>query len=200
MNEYDKLLSVRKEGIDPKIVAALERISQALKTLAWIKSKEILLNPIQIQLLIFLLHHGEMNNRINTLAREFNITNASISDTISSLEQKQLIIKAYNKDDPRNFVVKLTYEGQRTAKEATSYTDELLFAVKKLPASVKKKMFSVLGDIIFELHNSGIVPVQRMCLTCKHYNRSVQGHYCNLLDRKLIAEELKIDCKDHIPL
>lgn len=200
MNEYDKLLAVRKEGIDLKIVAALERISQALKTLAWIKSKEILLNPIQIQLLIFLLHHSEMNNRVSTLAREFNITNASISDTISSLEQKQLIIKAYNKDDPRNFVVKLTYEGQRTAKEATSYTDELLFAVKKLPASVKKKMFSVLGDIIFELHNSGIVPVQRMCLTCKHYNRSGQGHYCNLLDRKLIAEELKIDCKDHIPL
>ena len=42
-----------------KIVASLERISQAFRVLLWKKSKEFSLTPLQVQILIFLFTQNE---------------------------------------------------------------------------------------------------------------------------------------------
>ncbi|MEO6831625.1 MAG: MarR family transcriptional regulator, partial [Chitinophagaceae bacterium] len=52
-------LSQQNRSIDSKIVVSLERISQAFRVLLWKESKEFSLSPIQIQVLIFLLHHSD---------------------------------------------------------------------------------------------------------------------------------------------
>jgi len=43
--------------IDLKIVSALERIAQIMRVLVWEKAKLLAINPVQMQILIFLLHH-----------------------------------------------------------------------------------------------------------------------------------------------
>ena len=84
-------LEFQNENIESKIIASLERVSQAFRVLLWQESKDFSLSPIQVQVLIFLLHHSVEKKTVSYLADEFNVTKATISDTVKSLEQKQLI-------------------------------------------------------------------------------------------------------------
>ena len=64
-----------------KIIAALERISQAFRVLLWNESKAFSLSPIQVQVLNFLLQHSGEKRKISYLAGEFNLTKPTISDS-----------------------------------------------------------------------------------------------------------------------
>ncbi len=185
------------DGIDQKILIALERISQAIRILAWKTGKSLHLNPIQIQILIFLLQHSEENNKVSTLAKEFNITKASISDTVRALEDKNLIDKVSTTGDLRNFRIRLTAAGKNIAKKAMLYVTDVSSSIQKLPPEEKDKLFSILGKIILDLHAGGVIPVQRMCQTCSyHAIRNVQ-HHCQLLNCNLTTDRLQLDCADH---
>ena len=96
-------LSYQNQSTESKIVASLERISQAFRVMLWNESKEHSLSPIQIQVLVFLLHHSEEKRKVTYLADEFNMTKATISDTIRTLEQKELIKKEYEPHDTRSY-------------------------------------------------------------------------------------------------
>lgn len=80
-------LAHQNTSVESKIIASLERVSQAFRVLLWNESKEFSLSPIQVQVLIFLLFHSSEKRKVSYLADEFNMTKATISDTIKSLEQ-----------------------------------------------------------------------------------------------------------------
>src|SRR5690606_3914191 len=101
MNRSDFDPGHQNQSTDSKIIASLERIAQAFRVLLWNESKTNGLSPIQVQVLIFLLHHDEEMRKVSYLASEFNMTKATISDTVKTLEQKGLITKAYNQHDTR---------------------------------------------------------------------------------------------------
>ena len=184
-------------GIDQKIVSAFEKISLALRMQAWMIAKPMLLNPAQTQLLTFLLKHKNQVNRVGLLAKEFIISKATISDTLSSLERKELIYKLFTPGCKRNFVIQLTPAGEKAARQADLYTAELLSAVNHIPGNARQKLFAALGDIILHLHSTGQIPVQRMCLSCKYHQQMGKQHYCNLLKRLLKVPDLQIDCPDY---
>ena len=81
--------------LNQKIVNSLERISQAFRVLLWNESKEYGLSPIQIQILIFLFTHSPEKRKISYLAREFDMTKATISDSVKVLFQKSLVTKEF---------------------------------------------------------------------------------------------------------
>ena len=54
---------------------------------------------LQIQLLIFIKHHSKNKATVSYLAKEFNLTKATISDTIKILKQKKYITKTINAND-----------------------------------------------------------------------------------------------------
>jgi DNA-binding MarR family transcriptional regulator len=109
-------LSVQNKNIESKIVASLERISQAFRVLLWKESKEFSLTPIQVQVLIFLHNHSSEKRKITYLADEFNMSKATISDTIKTLEQKKLIKKIYEQIDTRSYIIDLTEKGTELTK------------------------------------------------------------------------------------
>jgi len=66
MHQSDFNLIHQNQNTESKIVASLERIAQAFRVLLWQESKEFALMPIQVQVLIFLLHHsGEKRKDIS---------------------------------------------------------------------------------------------------------------------------------------
>lgn len=58
-------------------------------------------------------------------------------------------------------------------------------------------MLSGLLKLIYELNRAGVITVQRMCFTCANYHLENGQHYCRLLQTKLAANELRIDCPEH---
>lgn len=184
--------------VDSRIVAALERISEAFRVLLWNESKEYSLSPIQIQMLIFLLTHSEEQRKVSYLAQEFNMTKATISDALRVLEEKSLIKKTSDPNDSRSVVLNLTQRGKVVADKTSFFTNELLTPVHKLRTEDKENLLLSLMTIIHHLNKAGVITIQRMCLTCIHYETdSKNKHFCKLLNRKLETADLRIDCPEH---
>jgi DNA-binding MarR family transcriptional regulator len=192
-------LEHQNSSIESKIVASLERISQAFRVLLWNESKEFSLSPIQVQVLIFLLHHSDQKRKVSYLAEEFNMTKATISDTIKTLEQKLLIKKEYEQHDTRSYIIHLTKAGKETAEHTSLFAKQVQVPIDKLHSTDKENLLLSLLDIIHHLNKSGIITIQRMCFTCHFYRSNKQGqeHFCGLLNTKLADSELRIDCAEH---
>lgn len=193
-------LDFQNTSVESKIIASLERISQAFRVLLWQESTEYSLSPIQVQVLIFLLNHSEEKRKVSYLADEFNMTKATISDTIKSLEQKKLIKKKTDSQDTRSFVINLTAKGENIAKKTSLFAQQLLTPLEKLHDEDKQNLLLSLIEIIRHLNETEIITIQRMCFTCTYYKNSEDGkkHFCKLLNQQLKITDLRVDCPDYI--
>ncbi len=190
-------LQTQEKKIESKIVVALERISEAFRVLLWNESKENSLSPIQVQLLIFLLFHAREKCRVSYLADEFNMTKATISDSVKVLQQKGLIQKVQDEYDSRSFTLELSPEGRQTAQQLSLFTRHLEKPLDKLTLTQKQVMLDGLLRLIHELQKAGIITLQRMCFTCAHYRIEKDKHYCRLLETVLQDKDIRIDCPEH---
>lgn len=199
MNKSDFDLAQQNLGTEGKIVASLERIAQAFRVLLWQESKEFLLTPIQVQVLIFLLYHSPEKRKVSYLADEFNMTKATISDTVKTLEQKKLLTKAYEPHDSRSYMIHLTKKGEAIAGKTSFFTKEIRTPIDKLQQDDKENLLLSLLNIIRHLNQSGVITIQRMCMSCSYYQSSEKGqrHFCRLLSQKLQVADLRIDCPEH---
>lgn len=195
-------LENQNTSIDSRIVAALERISEAFRVLLWNESKEFSLSPIQIQVLIFLHTHTEDKRRISYLADEFNMTRPTLSDVVKVLEEKALIKKTPDSKDARSHRIALTRKGKEIAGRTSLFAHELEKPIGVLHPDDKENLLLSLMGIIYHLTEVGVITVQRMCMTCTHYanDPSRGGHFCMLLNKKLQNSELRIDCPEHAPV
>lgn len=200
MNKSAFDITHQQTSIESKIVASLERISQAFRVLLWNESREFSLTPIQVQLLVFLLHHTPQKRKVSYLADEFNMTKATISDTVKTLEQKQLIKKEYEKQDTRSYMIHLTTKGKTIAAKTSLFAARIQEPINELSISEKDNLLLSLLDIIRHLNQTGIITIQRMCFTCQYYNPAQKGgeHFCKLLNQKLANAELRVDCEEHV--
>lgn len=190
-------LNEQNQKIESRIVVALERISEAFRVLLWNESKENSLSPIQIQILIFIYYHSLEKCKVGYLADEFNMTKATISDSVKVLLSKELVTKETDHNDTRSFSLSLTNEGKKIAKKASLFASSIEQPIEKLTQEQKAIMLNGLLKLIYDLNKSGIITIQRMCFTCSNYQLDNGVHYCKLLKSKLADNELRVDCPEH---
>lgn len=188
----------QESNIDSKIVVALERISEAFRVLLWDESRDTTLSPIQLQILIFIIFHQPEKCKVSYLANEFNMTKATISDSVKVLLQKQLIAKLPDSNDTRSHIISLTDIGRGVAQKAALFAGKLEKPLHKLDIDQKEVMLSGLLRLIHELTVAGIITLQRMCFTCTNYKKQGENHYCKLLETTLHQREIRIDCPEHV--
>src|SRR5690554_5123182 len=184
----------QNRSTESKIVASLERISQAFRVLLWQESKEFSLTPIQVQVLIFLLHHSKEKRKVSHLANEFNMTKATISDTVKTLAKKNLICKEYGQHDTRSYIINLTDKGKDVAEKTSFFTKEIRTPIDNLHQDDKENLLLSLLNIIRHLNKSEVITVQRMCTSCAYYQASDKGqkHFCKLLNQDLHVADLRM--------
>ena len=187
-------------NVDYKIVAALEKIAEVFRVLLWTEAKEHKLSPIQMQLLIFIKYHNsDKQRRIASMAREFNLTKATISDSIKVLEQKGLIKRTDDAFDSRSFNFSLTDQGMKLTGMIENFTLPLDGAIATLSTQQKDQFLMSLLDLIFRVNQTGIISTQRMCYSCFYYRGDMQqNHFCNLMQKPLAIDELRIECPEHV--
>ncbi len=180
-----------------KITQALERISKAVRVLLWEESKKYGISPIQIQILIFCLSHKLEMLKVSFLAKEFDLTKPTISDSVKVLIKKELLKKIPDMYDSRSYSIALTQKGRNIAKKTSYFTNSLVAAVGSIDNDLQGAFLKNLLHIIHKLNKDDVISIQRMCLTCYHYNNENNEHFCGLLNRELQNQELQIDCPEH---
>jgi DNA-binding MarR family transcriptional regulator len=184
--------------LDGKIVVGLERIAQVFRVLLWRDTKDHALSPIQLQILLFLRYHDAALRSVSHLAREFNMTKATVSDAVKSLLSKGLLVKIAEQSDARSFRLDLSKSGRQVARKLKPFAGELTDAFAGIGENDKKIFLRILMKLIFDLHKRGVIQTQRMCYTCAYFQSSPAGDaYCRLLEKTLRREELRLDCPEH---
>lgn len=187
------------QSTEGKIVASLERISQAFRVLLWQESKKHSLTPLQLQILLFLHTQSEEKRKVSYLAGEFNVTKASMSKTIKTLEQKHLIIKEDESADARSYIIHLTEKGAKIAEAASGFAKEIYAPIAQLERNEKNNVLLSLIKIIGHLNKRDVISVLRMCTTCSYYQPSVDENtdFCALLNQSFHHSEVRVDCQVH---
>ncbi|MCK0144727.1 MarR family transcriptional regulator [Arenibacter sp. F26102] len=182
--------------VSSKIVAGLERISEAFKVLLWDKAKLLGLSPIQIQILIFIAYHKTEFCNVSHLAKEFNITKPTISDAIKVLDKKALITKNYSSNDSRSYSIGLSTTGNKMVEETSNFANPLKAQLTNINQTDLEGLFGTISKLIYQLNRSGILTVQRTCYGCKFYSRNNEQDYCNLLNKELLNTDIRLDCPE----
>ncbi|KRB59745.1 MarR family winged helix-turn-helix transcriptional regulator [Flavobacterium sp. Root186] len=193
-------LETQNSSLDGKITTGFERLSQVFRVLLWEKAKKYDLSPIQIQLLIFIKHHKKNKATVSYLAKEFNLTKATISDTIKALEQKKYITKVVNASDSRSSTIELTTKGLEMIFVTEDFTDPLFDLVKIVPENEKSVLWKNLSFVIEQLHKLQVINVQSTCHNCGYFVQQNGNNYCRLMDIKLETKDIRLDCNDHKPV
>lgn len=184
-------------GLDKQILSALERLSEAFRVLLWEQSKATGLSPIQIQFLIFISTHRPEQSTISYLAVEFNLTKATVSDSVKVLLAKGLLVKVSNNADSRSFSLRPTPVGMEVVNTVSAFTWALKDSLVPFSDQEKQSFYKVLHGMIKGLNQRGIISIQRNCSSCSFYSIEDGSHYCSLIQSKLQVQELKTDCADH---
>jgi len=187
----------QSQNIEGKIVVALERISEAFRVLLWQEGKENALTPLQLQVLIFLKFHSPEQCKVNYLAKEFNVTKATISETVRLLTKKELIYKETDSNDSRSYSIYLTEKGTKFVTKSSSFASVLEKPIHSYSEKQKEVLFQSLLELIEKLNKAGIITAQRTCFSCRFYEPGKTDDYCKLLRKKLHRPDLRIDCPEH---
>ena len=188
----------QEQSTSSKIVAGLERITEAFKVLLWNKAKELGLSPIQIQILIFVTYHKSDLCNVSHLAKEFNVTKPTISDAVRVLEKKQLIIKDYSSADNRSYTILLSEKGKNSVAQTEDFGEPIKQQIDAMDANATESMFESLSKLIYKLNQTGILTVQRTCYGCKFHKKVNDTDYCNLLEKELVQKDIRLDCPEFV--
>ena len=186
----------QQQDISSKIVAGLERVSEVFKILLWEKAKLVGLSPIQIQLLLFVSYHKPELCTVSHLAKEFNITKATISDAIKVLHQKKLIVKDYSSSDSRSYIIQLSKKGEKIVSQTNDLAIPLKTEIDTFSQTELDGVFKTLSELIYKLNRNGILTVQRTCYGCKFYQKNETIDYCTLLEKRLLNRDIRLDCPE----
>lgn len=193
-------LEIQNSSLDGKITAGFERLSQVFRVLLWEKAKKYELSPIQIQLLIFIKNHAAPKATVSYLAKEFNLTKATVSDSVKILEQKKYVVKVSHLSDSRSHTIELTSEGLEAVLATQNFTDPLYDIVASTAEKDKIILWSNISSFLQQLNHLQIINMQNSCQTCRYYAQENGKSSCMLLQLPLDVSDIKLDCSDHIPL
>lgn len=188
--------------VNKKIVASLERLSRVFRVLLRSEAQEHGLSPIQAQFLVHLLHHSAESRRVSQLAREFELTRATVSDAVGSLEEKGLISRGPWPHDKRITTLRLTPTGEHKAQKLAAWANVVEEHLMDRSPEEKEAVMRFLMGLIGSLQKSGLITVARMCVTCRFFRPDAHpgegsSHHCALLDVPLSGSDLRADCPEH---
>lgn len=184
-------------NLEGNILNGLERLSEALKALLREKAKVYNISPIQIQILLFVANHKTEISNVSYIAKEFNVTKATVSDAVRILLKKEYLVKDFSPIDNRRYNLCLTTAGKKLVNNLSEYATPLEEELSSFKKQDLSSIYETITKLIFQLNQRGIIQVQRTCFNCKFYSGDNKNkHYCNLLNSKLKNQELRLDCNE----
>ena len=187
--------------VDAKLVAALERVGQALRVQMGQTARQHGLSSTQLQVLLRLASDPPPRRRIGVLARELDVTHPTVSDAVAVLRRKALVERTRA---GRKAVLSLSTDGRAVAQAVADWDRRTRAQLGGLPAADKAVALELLLGLVAGLQRSGAITVARMCVTCRFFRpdahpESDRRHHCALVDAPIGAAELRVDCAEHEP-
>lgn len=185
-------------SLSEKMMTGLFRVGIAVRSETWAVSSREGLNPTQMQIISFVASSSAPMTP-SLLADKLGISRASLSDSLSALVDKKLLIKEKSGKDSRMFEVFLTELGGTVAQKLKDWPIELIKQMDVLSDKEKGQYLFLNLKVLKSLEAKGKVAPSRMCLTCVHYSvgQNNETHACSFFKEEFGNEGLRTDCAEH---
>lgn len=182
-----------------QIVTGLQRLTLFWRASQWEVAKELGLNPTQCEILTRVAVRPE---RVADLALVLGISQASLSDSVASLDRKGMVRRRPDPKDGRARQIVVTEAGRVLAARMPEAPEALQDALVGLGDADAAGLLRSLTLIIRSLQEARAIPVQRMCLTCRYFSPHVHDdparpHHCAFVDAAFGDAALRLDCADY---
>lgn len=137
------------------------------------------------------------------LARELNVADPTVSDAITALIRKGLVVRTRDPHDGRRHSLALTQDGRTAAAELSRWTARAEIATSKLDRAEAERLLDTLLLVIAKLHDAQLLPVVRACSTCAQLETTTAGtrsYRCKFYDTPMSVSELRVDCAEHVAI
>lgn len=189
-------MTTRSE-LDRKLIAAIERLGRALRVARQAVATQFHISLLQLQIIEHLDALGP--RRGGLLANELDVTPPTVSDALTSLNDKGIIERRPDPDDGRATQVALTRAGKKLAARASASLAPSLHDDRVGSDHDHATALKVVLDEIHRLQLAGVISINRSCLSCSHYQQPDDGNpgRCLLLRTELALADLRVDCAEH---
>jgi DNA-binding MarR family transcriptional regulator len=188
------------EPLPSRIATGLHKIGLAMKHQTFQQASEEGLSATQGQIVAALATHGALTG--SELSERLGVSLPTISESVRSLVEKQLITKAPDPRHPRASLLHLTKRGSEVGGRARSWPEFMAAAVGDLHAEEQRAFYAGVVRMIRALQDQGLVPLSGMCMTCTHFRPYVHRvpsspHHCAFVDAPLATDQVRLDCPEH---
>jgi DNA-binding MarR family transcriptional regulator len=192
-SESDPLITRLREGFD--------RIAFVLRADLWAAVGESGLNPAQAQVLS-LLAGRPAGLRPKEIAAPLAVSAASTADTLGALVRKGLARRDPDPGDARAAIMRATRKGRGLSEKIAQSTSQVATALAALPPAAQEELLLTQIALIRQLQIAGAIPLQRMCLSCRHFRpdahpHAAKPHHCALVNAGIGGRDLRLDCGEH---
>nr|WP_245432577.1 MarR family winged helix-turn-helix transcriptional regulator [Mesorhizobium loti] len=169
----------------------------------WNRAKASGLNPTQLAILGLLEGRGDDGLGVKEVAAHLGVSQPTATDSINALERKNHVAKHPGVTDKRAVRVALTADGLAAIGQTNREQSLAGQALAALGAGEREDLLLALVKMIRHLQETGAIPVQRMCVSCRYFAPfahadTARPHHCKFVDAAFGQRELRIDCRDHL--
>ncbi len=189
----DPLVTRLRDGFD--------RIAFVQRADLWAAAVDAGLNPTQAQVLGLLAGRPD-GLRPKEVAAHLAVSAASTADTLSALVRKKLVRRDADPSDARAAIVRATTTGLRLGKDIAKAASQVADALAMLTPVAQEGLLLTQIALIRQLQIAGAIPLQRMCLSCRHFRprvhpQAAKPHHCAFVDAAIGGRDLRLDCGEH---
>lgn len=193
MSQISTTLRHLKTGFD--------RLAIILRAELWAAAAAEGMNPAQAQVLALLVTRPD-GMRSKNIAAQLAVSGASITETVNALVRKKLLIRTADTSDARASIICATPEGHAVNAAIEESSSRFSEALASLPASVQSELLATQIRLIHELQQAGAIPLQRMCVSCRHFRPNIHPgsshpHHCTFIGADIAGTDLRLDCGEH---
>lgn len=183
--------------LDARLLDAIERLAQGRRAFVQDIATRRELSPLQVDLLLTLAEQRRTPPLAGQLARHLDVAASTVADAAAALRRKGLLTERPDPADGRRRLLSLTARGTELAGEVLAERYAALDALAALAAGDKAAALDVLLTLVAQLHERGVIALDRSCKTCRFRGGRADGDWCALLDQPLRPADLRVDCPEH---
>jgi DNA-binding MarR family transcriptional regulator len=187
-------------SIDYRLQEGLARMAMVARVDDWTRAKALSINPTQLAILT-LLEGRRSGMSVKDIAAHLGVSQPTATDSINALERKQLVRKHPSLSDKRGVDIISTAEGLAVLQNDRG-GNLVQHALASLEDQEQQDLLVSLIKMIRNLQEQNLIPVQRMCVTCRYFGPFAhpdveRPHHCHLVDAAFGQRELRVDCREH---